>query len=69
MLSCGVFARYDSLNVPRLSELYFLSSTMNKDRIDPGSFLAYQLYSVATSTIGRIVIGVLITAISLWVMR
>jgi len=57
MLSCSVFARDDNLNVPRLSELYFLYSLMNGEWIDPRSFLAHQLYSVATSIIGRIIIG------------
>ena len=57
MLSCGVFARDDNLNIPRLFELYFLSSMMNGDQINAGSFLARQLYSVATSTTGGMVIG------------
>jgi len=34
------------------------------ERLDPGSFLACQLYSVATSTKGRIVIGGIITSIA-----
>jgi len=55
MLSCGVFAKNDSLNVPRLSELHILSSMINGIRIDPG--LATQLYSATASAGGRIVIG------------
>ena len=54
--SCSVFARDDGLNVHGLSESYFLSSMMNGDQLDPGSFLAHQLYSAATSTAGWIVI-------------
>jgi len=60
MLSCGVFARADN----QLSKLYFLSSMMNCDRINPGSFLTRQLYNTATSTIGRIPIGGLINSIA-----
>ena len=61
VLSCGVFARDDSLNVPRLSKLYFLSRMMNGDRIELGSFLARQLYSATTSTTRRTIIGCLTT--------
>jgi len=45
-------AKDSSLNAPRLSELYFLSIMLNGDQNSPGSFLARQLYSVATSTAG-----------------
>ena len=45
------------MNVPRLSEIYFLSCTMDGVRIGPGSFLAHQLFRAAISTKGRIVIG------------
>jgi len=55
------FARDDSANVPQLSEMYFLSFMLEGERIDPGTFLAHQLYSAATSTKGKIVIGGIIT--------
>ena len=58
MLSCGVFAKDDSLNVPRSFTLYLLSCMINGEWIDPGSFLAWHLYSVASSIVCRIVIGV-----------
>jgi len=47
--------------------MYFLSCMLEGDCIDPGSFLARQLYSVATSTNGRIVIGGIITSIA-WLL-
>ena len=56
--------RDDSVNVPRLSEMYFLSCMLEGESLDPGSFLAYQLYSVATSIKGRIVIRGIITSIA-----
>ena len=52
------------MNVPRLCQLYFLYSMLEGDRIDPGSFLVNQLYSVGTSYAHRIVIGGLITPIA-----
>jgi len=55
-LATGLFVRDDSVSVPRLSKLYFLSCMPHGERLDPGSFLARQLYSAATSTKGRIVI-------------
>ena len=63
ILACFWFARDDSLNVPRLFELYFLSCMLDGDQLDLGSFLARQLYSVAVSTKGRIVIGGIVTTI------
>jgi len=54
IMASGIFARDDSVNVPRLFELYFLSSMLQGERLDRGSFLARQLYSAATSTKGRI---------------
>jgi len=63
MLSCGIFARDDSLNAPRLFELYFLSGMMNSDKIDHMSFLARQIYGTTVSIVGRIVIGGFITTI------
>jgi len=54
LLACSIFAKDDNLNVPWLAKLYFLPM-MNGDRIDLGSFLATQLYSASTSTVGRIV--------------
>ena len=58
------FAKDDSLSVPRLSERYFLFNMMNVNPIDPGSFLAHQLHSTATSTVDRIVIEGFITTIA-----
>ena len=51
------------MNVPRLSELYFLSCMLDGVQLDPGEFLAKQLYSAAVSTKGRIVIGSIVTTI------
>jgi len=51
----GIFARDDSVNVLQLSKMYFLLCTLAGDRIDLGSFLACELYSVATSAKGRII--------------
>ena len=42
---CGLFAREDSLNVPCLSEPYFLHSLLEVTSIEPGSFFANQLLS------------------------
>jgi hypothetical protein len=64
ILASSIFARDDSVNVPRLSELYFLSCMLQDERLDPGSFLARQLYSAATSTKGRIVVGGIVTSIA-----
>ena len=50
--------------MPRLSELYFLYSMLEGDRIDLGSLLVNQSYSAATSSAHRIVIGGLITPIA-----
>jgi len=50
ILACSLFARDDSLNVPRLSELYFLSCMPDAVPLDPSSFLARQLHSAAVST-------------------
>jgi len=57
ILACWFFAWDDSLNVLRLSELYFLSYMLDGVQIDPGSFFARQLCSPVVSTKGRIVIG------------
>jgi len=35
ILTCLLFARDDSLNVPRLFELYFLSYMLDGDQLDP----------------------------------
>jgi len=64
MLSCSVSTRNDSLNVLQLFELYSLLCMMNGDQIDPGYFLLIQFYSAATSTVGTIVIGGIITPIA-----
>jgi len=64
ILTCCFFAWDDSLNVSRLSELFFLSCILNGVQLDPGAFLARQLYSVAISTKGRIVISSIITTIA-----
>ena len=39
LLACGLFAREDSLNVPRLSELYLLYTLLQGDRLDSVSYL------------------------------
>ena len=49
MFPCGVFPMDDSLNVHRLSVLYFLSCVMNGDYIDPTSFLVTQLCNAAVA--------------------
>jgi len=64
ILATGLFARDNSVNVPRLSKLYFLSCMLYGQRLNSGSFLAHQLYSGATSTKGRIVIKGIITSIA-----
>ena len=64
ILATRLFVRDDSVNVPRVSKLYFLSCMVHGERLDPGSFLARQLYSAATSTKGRIVIGGIIISIA-----
>ena len=63
MLACGLFPREDNLNVPYLSELYFLYNILQGDRLDPGSSFVNQLHNTATSSAHRIVIGGLITPI------
>jgi len=63
-LACSLFARDDSLNVSRLSKLYFLSCMLDDIQLDPSFFLARQLCSTAVSTKGRIVIGGIITTIA-----
>ena len=52
------------MNVPRLSELYFLSCMLDGDQLNPGSFLARQLHSATVSPKGTIVIDVIITFIA-----
>ena len=64
IFACSLFARDNSLNIPRLSELYFLSCMLNGDQLDPGSFLARQLHNVTISTKSRIFIGGIITTIA-----
>jgi len=64
ILACSLFAHDDSLNVLRLSKLYFLSCMLDSVQLDPGSFLARQLHSATVSTKGRIVIGGIITTIA-----
>jgi len=64
ILACSLFARNDSLNVPRLSKLYFLPCMLDGVQLDPGSFLARQLHSAAINTKGKIVIGGIITTIA-----
>ena len=64
--ACGLFALEDSLNVPHLSELYFLRSMLEGTSIDPSFFVFFsiQLLSAAASSTKRIVIGGLITHIA-----
>jgi len=38
ILACSLFAQDDSMNVPRLSKLYFLSCMLDDVQLDPGSF-------------------------------
>ena len=38
LLACGLFAREDSLNMPHLSQLYFLYSMFQGGRLYPGPF-------------------------------
>jgi len=64
ILACCFFARDDNLKVTRLSKLYFLSCILDGVQLDPGAFLARQLYSAAVSTKGRIVIGGVVTTIT-----
>jgi len=66
LLPCGLFARKHNLNVPCLSELYFLYSMLEGNRIDPGPFLVNQLYSAAISSAHTIVIKGLITPLLGW---
>jgi len=56
ILTCFFFARDDSLNVSKLS--------LEGAQLDPDSLLGMQLYSAATSTTGRIVIGGIMTTIA-----
>ena len=63
-MACSLFTQDDSLNVQRLSELYFLSCMLDGDQLGPGSFLARQLHSANISTKGRVVIGGIITTIA-----
>jgi len=63
LMASAIFARDDSVDVPRLFELY-LSCMLHGERLDPGSFLARQLYSATTSTKDRIVVGEIITSIA-----
>jgi len=64
ILACSLFARDDSLNILRLSELNFLSYMLDGHQLNLGSFLVRQLHSATVSTIGRIVIGGIITTIA-----
>jgi len=64
ILACCFFAWDDSLNVPRLPELYFLSYMLDGIQTDLGEFLARQLYSPAASIKDRIVIGDVVTTIA-----
>ena len=64
ILACCFFAQDDSLNVLRLSELYFLSCMLDGVQLDPWAFLARQLYSAAVTTKDRIVIGGIVTTIA-----
>ena len=64
ILACSLFAWDDSLNVLRLSKLYFLSCMLDGVQLDPGSFLTRQLHSAVVSTKGRIVTGGTVTTIA-----
>ena len=63
IIALDIFARDESVNLPRLFEMYFLSCVLQGDRIDPRSHLERQLYSATTSTKKRIVIRGIITSI------
>jgi len=43
VMALGIFTRDDSVNVPQLSEMYFLLCMLESERIDSGSYLARQL--------------------------
>jgi len=64
ILLCYFFAQDDSLNVQRLSELYFLSYMLDGVQFDPSLFLARQLYSATVNTKGRIIISGIVTTIA-----
>jgi len=49
ILACSLFTQDESLNVSRLSELYFLSCMPDVVPLDPSSFLARQLHGAAVS--------------------
>ena len=63
-MALGIFARDSNVNIPRLSEIYFLLCMLEGECLDSGSFLACQLYSAAICTKGRIVSGGIITSIA-----
>jgi len=44
VLTCGLFALEDSLNVPHLFELYFLHSMLEGTRIDSGLFFCQSVF-------------------------
>ena len=52
IMALGNFARDNSVNVPRLTEMYFLSCIIKGEHLNLESFLARPLYSAATSTKG-----------------
>jgi len=62
MLACGIFARDDTLNVSRLSELYFLSYMINGGRSDLDHSWP-PIYSAATSIEHKIVSRILTTQV------
>ena len=51
-MALGLFARDNSVNAPRLFELYFLLCKLENDRVDLGAFLAQHLHSATTSIRG-----------------
>jgi len=63
IFACSLFTRDDSLNVPRLFELYFLFCMLDGVQLGIGPLLARQLHSAAVSSKVRIVIGEIITTI------
>ena len=64
ILACCFFARDDSLNFPRLSELYYLPCMLDGVQLEPSLFLARLLYNAAVSNSDRTVISGIVTTIA-----
>ena len=64
ILVCCFFTQDDNLNIPSLSELYFLSCMLNGAQLDPEAFLVGQLYSATVNAKSMIAIGDIVTTIA-----